>query len=166
MTAVFCSNSAFKAAISCSRLCSYAHTCTTYTNVWIDSHRKSIQSSWCHCHPIISCCCKIQNGLPFWCRLTQVVLEKRPLNRCSSSSSSIHPIITVKLACIAKFSPLPAYWHKLLQYWTYNHTLHSSTELRYGHTSLSNEYSKAPFSYQATGWSTSFNFLWIESCLQ
>jgi len=29
---------------------------------------------------------KIQNGLPFWCRLTQVVLEKRPLNRCCTSS--------------------------------------------------------------------------------
>jgi len=26
--------------------------------------------------PIISCISKIQNGLPFWCRLTQVVLEK------------------------------------------------------------------------------------------
>jgi len=44
-----------------------------------------IWSSWCHCHPIISYSSKIQNGLPFWCRLTQVVLEKRPLNRCSSS---------------------------------------------------------------------------------
>ena len=41
--------------------------------------------SWCHCHPIISCCGKIQNGLPFWCRLTHVVLEKRLLNGCSSS---------------------------------------------------------------------------------
>ena len=40
-------------------------------------------SSWCQCHPIISCFLKIQNGLPFWCQLTQVVLEKRPLNRCS-----------------------------------------------------------------------------------
>jgi len=37
-------------------------------------------------HPIISCSSKIQNGLPFWCRLIQVVLEKRPLNGCSSSS--------------------------------------------------------------------------------
>ena len=26
--------------------------------------------------------------LPFWCRLTQDVLEKKPLNWCSSSSSS------------------------------------------------------------------------------
>jgi len=25
----------------------------------------------------------MQNGLPFWCQLTQVVLEKRPLNGCS-----------------------------------------------------------------------------------
>jgi len=33
-------------------------------------------------HPIISCFSKIQNGLPFWCWLTQVVLEKRPLNIC------------------------------------------------------------------------------------
>jgi len=34
--------------------------------------------------PIISCFSKIQNGLPLWCRLTQVVLKKRPLNVCSS----------------------------------------------------------------------------------
>ena len=30
--------------------------------------------------PIISCLIEIQNGLRFWCRLTQVVLEKRPLD--------------------------------------------------------------------------------------
>ena len=28
------------------------------------------------------CFSKIQNGLSFWFRLTQVVLEKRPLNDC------------------------------------------------------------------------------------
>jgi len=38
--------------------------------------------SWCHCHPIVSCSSYIQNGLPFWCRIAQVVLEKRPLNGC------------------------------------------------------------------------------------
>jgi len=38
-------------------------------------------SNWCHCHPI-SCFRKIQNGLPFWCQLTQVVLGKRQLNVC------------------------------------------------------------------------------------
>jgi len=30
----------------------------------------------CRCHPIMSCSSKIQNGLPFWCRLTLAVLEK------------------------------------------------------------------------------------------
>ena len=48
-----------------------------------------IWSSWCHCHPIISCSNTIQNGLPVWYRLTQVVLEKRLLNGCSSSSSGM-----------------------------------------------------------------------------
>ena len=40
-----------------------------------------IWSSRCHCHPITSCFIKIRNG---WCQLTQVVLEKRLLNRCLS----------------------------------------------------------------------------------
>jgi len=40
-----------------------------------------IWSSRCHYHPIFSCFIKIQNGLPFWYRLTQVVLEKKALNR-------------------------------------------------------------------------------------
>jgi len=44
---------------------------------------KCMWSSWCHCHPIISCSSKIWNGLSFWCRLTQFVLEKQPLNGCS-----------------------------------------------------------------------------------
>jgi len=57
---------------------------------WWGTGRSKVQvicmwSSWCHCHPIISCSSKIQNGLPWRCWLTQVVLEKRPLNRCSSS---------------------------------------------------------------------------------
>ena len=33
--------------------------------------------------PIVSCFIKIQSDSTFWCRLTQVVLEKGPLNRCS-----------------------------------------------------------------------------------
>jgi len=45
-------------------------------SVWREVQMISIWFSWCHCHPIISCSSKIWNGLPFWCRLTQVVLEK------------------------------------------------------------------------------------------
>jgi len=46
-----------------------------------------IWSSWCHCHPEIpssSASVKYRPVLPFWYRLTHVVLEKRPLNGCSS----------------------------------------------------------------------------------
>jgi len=47
-----------------------------WLSVWSEVQVICIWSSWCHCHYIISCSSKIQNGLPFWCRLTQVVLEK------------------------------------------------------------------------------------------
>jgi len=36
--------------------------------------------------PIISHSSKIQNVLPFWCRLTKVVMEKSPLNGFSISN--------------------------------------------------------------------------------
>jgi len=50
-----------------------------------------IWSSWCHCHPQTPsylASFKSRLVLPFWYRRTQVVLEKRPLNGCSSSRSS------------------------------------------------------------------------------
>jgi len=47
-----------------------------WLSVWSKVQMICIWSSWCYCHPIISCASKIQNGLLFWCRLTQVVLEK------------------------------------------------------------------------------------------
>jgi len=59
-----------------------------WLSVWSEVQMICIWSTWCHCHPIISCFSKIHNGLHFWCWLTQVVLEKRSLNGCSSSSNS------------------------------------------------------------------------------
>jgi len=59
-----------------------------------------IWSSWCHCHCIISCSSKIQNDLPFWCRLTQVVLEKRLLNGRISSSSIFQQYFLPKTSSI------------------------------------------------------------------
>jgi len=67
-----------------------------WLSVWSEVQMMCILPSWCHCHPIISCPSKIQNGLPFWCRLTAVVLEKKPLNRCSSSNS-IHSLFLVTI---------------------------------------------------------------------
>jgi len=59
-----------------------------WLSIWSEVQMICIWSSWCHWHPIISCSSKIENGLPSWCQLTRVVLEKRPLNGCSGSSNS------------------------------------------------------------------------------
>jgi len=38
-------------------------------SVWIEVQMICIWFSWCHCHPIISCSSKIQNGLHLWWQL-------------------------------------------------------------------------------------------------
>jgi len=47
-----------------------------WLSVWSEVQMICMWSSWCHCHPIISCSSKIQNDLHFWCRLTQVSWNK------------------------------------------------------------------------------------------
>jgi len=41
-----------------------------------------IWPSWCHCHSLSLVSVKSRLVLPFWYRLTQVVLDKGPLNGC------------------------------------------------------------------------------------
>ena len=53
-----------------------------WLSVWSEVQMICIWFSRCHCHPVISCFSKIQNGLSFWYWPTQVVLEKRLLNGC------------------------------------------------------------------------------------
>ena len=48
-------------------------------------------ASWCHCHSLSLAPVKSRLVLPFWYWLTQVVLEKRPLNGCSCSSTLPQP---------------------------------------------------------------------------
>jgi len=48
--------------------------------------------------------------LHFWCRLTQVVLEKRPLNKCSCSSSSIHHIKSSSGISSSTSTRYPFHW--------------------------------------------------------
>jgi len=69
--------------------------CKNWVVSYWHGYLSGVRCVWCHCHPIISCSSKIQNGLPFWCWLTQVVLEKRLLNGCSNSSSSSNVQSTV-----------------------------------------------------------------------
>jgi len=47
-----------------------------------------IWPSWCHCHSLSLASVKSRLVLPFWYRLTQVVLDKGPLNECSLSGLS------------------------------------------------------------------------------
>jgi len=59
-----------------------------YVSVWSEVQIICIWSSRCQCHPSSLASLKSGIGLPFWFWLTEVVLEKRPLNEFSSSSSS------------------------------------------------------------------------------
>ena len=52
-----------------------------WLSVWSDV-QTCIWPSWCHCHSLSLAPVKSRLVLPFWYRLTQVVLEKRPLNGC------------------------------------------------------------------------------------
>ena len=101
---------------------------------------------WCHCHPIISCFSKIQNGLPFWCQLTQVVLEKRPLNVCMyvcvMGYLSYQVILVFILDCWAPYSLRSVRIHVgfiLLVYWQvspHKGALHPLYQLCNGYTIL------------------------------
>jgi len=76
-----------------------------------------IRSSWCHCHPIIYCFIKTQNSLRFWCRLTQVVLEKKGVKTdvvvlvYSTICVSRHPQLRIGGFCWSKvLLPTCPYW--------------------------------------------------------
>jgi len=52
-----------------------------WLSVWSEV-QTCICPSWCHCHSLSLASVKSRLVLPFWYRLTRVVLEKRPLNGC------------------------------------------------------------------------------------
>ena len=52
---------------------------------WLSVYSKvqtCILPSWCHCHSLSLASVKSRLVLPFWYRLTRVVLDKGPLNGC------------------------------------------------------------------------------------
>jgi len=52
-----------------------------WLSVWSEV-QTYILPSRCHCHSLYLAPVKFRLVLPFWCRLTWVVAEKGPLNRC------------------------------------------------------------------------------------
>jgi len=51
-----------------------------------------IWPSWCHCHPLSLAPVKSRLVLPFWYRLTWVVLDKGPLSGCIQKNLSEPPV--------------------------------------------------------------------------
>jgi len=58
-------------------------------SVWSEVQMICIWSSWCHCHSIISCSRSNTEWFTFLAPAYPGCSGKRPLNRCSSSSSSV-----------------------------------------------------------------------------
>ena len=52
-----------------------------WLSVWSEA-QTCIRPSWCHCHSLSLASLKSRLVLPFWYRLTRVVLDRGPLNRC------------------------------------------------------------------------------------
>jgi len=52
-----------------------------WLSVW-NEVQTCVWPSWCHCHSLSLAPVKSRLVFPFWYRLTQVVLDKRPLNAC------------------------------------------------------------------------------------
>ena len=59
-----------------------------------------ICSSWCHCHSLSLASVKSRLVLPFWYRLTWVVLEKRPLNGCVCVCVSLYKRIVLSVLLV------------------------------------------------------------------
>ena len=73
-----------------------------WLSVWSKVQIVCVWFSWCHCNPktpLSLASLKSKLVLFFWYRLTQVVLEKRPLNGCSSSYIYLVCFSTPCVAC-------------------------------------------------------------------
>jgi len=90
-----------------------------------------IWSSWCHCHPIISCFIKIQNGLTFLVPAYSGCLGKEAIKWMSVccdtiTASVLMAIFVANLGCPVptRFSSLACSWRVLM--WT-SHGASTST---------------------------------------
>ena len=73
-----------------------------WLSIWSEV-QTCIQSSWCHCHSLSLASIKFRLVLPFWYRLTPVIPDKGPLNRCVCLyicfSSAVHESSYIAVKC-------------------------------------------------------------------
>jgi len=67
-----------------------------WLSVWSEV-QTCICPSWCHCHSLSLASVKSRLFLLFWYRLTQVVLEKRPLNGSTDQQVFSHTIEKIQI---------------------------------------------------------------------
>ena len=67
-----------------------------WLSVWSET-QTCIWPSWCHCHSLSLASVKSRLVLPFWYRLTRVVLDKGPLNGCVCVLSSFATTFVLKI---------------------------------------------------------------------
>jgi len=65
-----------------------------WLSVW-SKVQNCIWPSWCHCHSLSPASIKSRLVLPFWYRLTRVVLEKGPLNGCVCVRACVRACVCV-----------------------------------------------------------------------
>ena len=93
-----------------------------WLSVWSEV-QTCIWSSWCHCHSLFLASVKSRLVLPFWYRLTQVVLEKRPLNGCSCIihwmpvGILLFVLVTWLGSCMLVMIDLTAYYPQVVNIW-------------------------------------------------
>ena len=79
-----------------------------WLSVWSERQMICIWCNWCHCHAIVSCSSEIQSGLTFLVPVTQVDLEKCPLNGRVSVCTSLANVVQMNTASSWLSLTLPA----------------------------------------------------------
>jgi len=69
-----------------------------WLSVW-SAMQTCVWPSWCHCHSLSLASVKSRLVLPFWYRLTQVVPDKGPLNRCHVCCELFEHLANEELLC-------------------------------------------------------------------
>jgi len=74
-----------------------------WLSVWSEM-QTCIRPSWCHCHSLSLASVKSRLVLPFWYRITWVVLDKGPLNvrACVRACCGSHRVINQLQMCVSR----------------------------------------------------------------